>query len=94
MGCLLESGMMDALDRSSFLELQDQIKSLILATDIARQQEFLVAFQVFYHGQYTAGCRLTFECFKGTPEKQFLRHEAERSSPFCAANSFEMRRHQ
>ena len=50
MGCLLESGMMDALDRSSFLELQDQIKSLILATDIARQQEFLVAFQVLYYG--------------------------------------------
>lgn len=48
MACLMESGMMDGLDCSSALELQRQIQSLILATDIARQQEFLVAFQVFF----------------------------------------------
>ena len=38
--------MMDGLERTSAHELQRQIQSLILATDIARQQEFLSAFQV------------------------------------------------
>lgn len=47
MACLMESGMMDGLERASAQELQRQIQSLILATDIARQQEFLTAFQVF-----------------------------------------------
>lgn len=37
---------MDSLERTSAHELQRQIQSLILATDIARQQEFLSAFQV------------------------------------------------
>ena len=37
---------MDGLERTSAHELQRQIQSLILATDIARQQEFLSAFQV------------------------------------------------
>lgn len=46
MACLMESGMMDGLERTSARELQRQIQSLILATDIARQQEFLSAFQV------------------------------------------------
>ncbi len=46
MACLMESGMMDSLERTSAHELQRQIQSLILATDIARQQEFLSAFQV------------------------------------------------
>lgn len=49
MACLMESGMMDGLERSSANELQRQIQSLILATDIARQQEFLGAFQVIGH---------------------------------------------
>ncbi|XP_046652777.1 uncharacterized protein LOC124343496 isoform X3 [Daphnia pulicaria] len=47
MACLMESGMMDSLERTSAHELQRQIQSLILATDIARQQEFLSAFQGF-----------------------------------------------
>ena len=38
--------MMDTLDRHSSQELQHQIQSLILATDIARQHEFLTAFKV------------------------------------------------
>ena len=46
MACLMESGMMDNHERTSAHELQRQIQSLILATDIARQQEFLSAFQV------------------------------------------------
>ena len=46
MACLMESGMMDNLERTAAHELQRQIQSLILATDIARQQEFLSAFQV------------------------------------------------
>lgn len=45
MACLVESGMMDTLDRQSSRELQHQIQSLILATDIARQHEFLTAFK-------------------------------------------------
>lgn len=48
MACLMESGMMDGLERTSAHELQRQIQSLILATDIARQQEFLSAFQVLW----------------------------------------------
>ena len=46
MACLMESGMMDNLERTAAHELQRQIQSLILATDIARHQEFLSAFQV------------------------------------------------
>ena len=38
--------MMDHLDGASSEQLQRQIQSLILATDIARQQEFLEAFKV------------------------------------------------
>lgn len=54
MACLMESGMMDGLERASAQELQRQIQSLILATDIARQQEFLTAFQVFnLYNQHT-----------------------------------------
>jgi len=50
----MESGMMDGLERASAQELQRQIQSLILATDIARQQEFLTAFQVFnLYNQHT-----------------------------------------
>lgn len=46
MACLMESGMMDGLERNAAHDLQRQIQSLILATDIARQQEFLSTFQV------------------------------------------------
>lgn len=45
MACLIESGLMDGLDCKSANELQQQIQSLILATDIARQAEFLSNFQ-------------------------------------------------
>ena len=46
MACLVESGMMDGLDVGERREMQRQIQSLILATDIARQQEFLQALKV------------------------------------------------
>ncbi|XP_053984430.1 uncharacterized protein LOC128879363 isoform X2 [Hylaeus volcanicus] len=44
-GCLLESGVSDQLSASVRPELQRHISSLILATDITRQQEFLVRFK-------------------------------------------------
>lgn len=47
MACLIESGLMEGLDRLSTIDFQQQIQSLILATDIARQHEFLTSFQVW-----------------------------------------------
>ncbi|XP_017881147.1 uncharacterized protein LOC108625558 [Ceratina calcarata] len=44
-GCLLESGVSDQLPASLRPELQRHISSLILATDITRQQEFLFRFR-------------------------------------------------
>nr|XP_034190050.1 uncharacterized protein LOC117608685 isoform X2 [Osmia lignaria] len=44
-GCLLESGVSDQLPANVRPELQRHISSLILATDITRQQEFLVRFK-------------------------------------------------
>ncbi|XP_076641056.1 uncharacterized protein LOC143352446 isoform X3 [Halictus rubicundus] len=44
-GCLLESGVSDQLPANIRPELQRHISSLILATDITRQQEFLVQFK-------------------------------------------------
>ncbi|XP_076249464.1 uncharacterized protein LOC143188861 isoform X2 [Calliopsis andreniformis] len=44
-GCLLESGVSDQLPASVRPELQRHISSLILATDITRQQEFLIRFK-------------------------------------------------
>ncbi|XP_076181519.1 uncharacterized protein LOC143153819 isoform X3 [Ptiloglossa arizonensis] len=44
-GCLLESGVSDQLSANVRPELQRHISSLILATDITRQQEFLVQFK-------------------------------------------------
>lgn len=44
-GCLLESGVADQL-RPYHDELEEQIRELILATDINRQQEFLTKFKV------------------------------------------------
>ncbi|XP_076397422.1 uncharacterized protein LOC100877791 isoform X3 [Megachile rotundata] len=41
-GCLLESGVSDQLPANVRPELQRHISSLILATDITRQQEFLI----------------------------------------------------
>ncbi|KAK9877819.1 hypothetical protein WA026_020054 [Henosepilachna vigintioctopunctata] len=43
-GCLLESGMIDQLSQHRS-ELELQIRELILATDINRQQEFLIKFR-------------------------------------------------
>jgi len=44
-GCLLESNVTEQLGAYR-LELEQQISSLILATDITRQQEFLSRFKV------------------------------------------------
>ncbi|XP_026301697.1 uncharacterized protein LOC414021 isoform X7 [Apis mellifera] len=44
-GCLLESGVSDQLPAHVRPELQRHISSLILATDITRQQEFLIRFK-------------------------------------------------
>ncbi|XP_066590278.1 uncharacterized protein [Prorops nasuta] len=44
-GCLLESGVSDQLPPEIRPELQQRISSLILATDITRQQEFLTRFK-------------------------------------------------
>ena len=46
MGCLLESGVLEQLPDEIKPELQQHISSLILATDITRQQEFLTRFKV------------------------------------------------
>ncbi|XP_042211395.1 uncharacterized protein LOC121858828 isoform X2 [Homarus americanus] len=45
MGCLWESGLLDSWDPKDVSSLQDMIRSLILATDITRQQEFLSKFK-------------------------------------------------
>nr|KAF7423649.1 hypothetical protein H0235_008932 [Vespula pensylvanica] len=44
-GCLIESGVYDQLPGEVRSELQRHISSLILATDITRQQEFLTSFR-------------------------------------------------
>ncbi|XP_047353649.1 uncharacterized protein LOC124950675 isoform X3 [Vespa velutina] len=44
-GCLIESGVSDQLPGEIKSELQHHISSLILATDITRQQEFLTCFR-------------------------------------------------
>ncbi|XP_071548260.1 uncharacterized protein [Panulirus ornatus] len=44
MGCLWESGLIDSWSSEDVTALQDMIRSLILATDITRQQEFLKRF--------------------------------------------------
>lgn len=44
-GCLLESGLADQLT-SVRSDLEQQIRDLILATDINRQNEFLTKFKV------------------------------------------------
>lgn len=43
--CLKESGIFDHIDRESWDEIEWYIRSLILATDITRQQEFLSRFK-------------------------------------------------
>ncbi|XP_054708712.1 uncharacterized protein LOC129218462 [Uloborus diversus] len=43
--CLSESGIFDHLDKDIWLDIQRQIRSLILATDITRQKEFLARFK-------------------------------------------------
>lgn len=44
-GCLLESGVAEQV-QSCRIELEQQIRDLILATDINRQNEFLTRFKV------------------------------------------------
>ena len=46
MGCLWESGMLNNWKSDDVETLQSTIRSLILATDITRQQEFLSKFRV------------------------------------------------
>lgn len=46
MGCLWESGLLDSWDPDDVATLQDMLRSLILATDITRQLEFLTRFRV------------------------------------------------
>ncbi|XP_077496874.1 uncharacterized protein LOC144107648 isoform X2 [Amblyomma americanum] len=43
--CLRQSGIFDHLASSDWDEIEEQIRSLILATDITRQQEFLTRFK-------------------------------------------------
>ena len=43
---MADSGMLSHLEAGRFSELMSQIRSLILATDIARQGEFIGQFQV------------------------------------------------
>ncbi|XP_068234876.1 uncharacterized protein [Palaemon carinicauda] len=51
MGCLWESGLLDSWSPDDVSTLQDMIRSLILATDITRQQEFLTRFQRYLDGE-------------------------------------------
>jgi len=46
MGCLNESGVCDVLGREKVAQVEEQIKSLVLATDITRQQEILTRLKV------------------------------------------------
>ncbi|GFT19316.1 cAMP-specific 3',5'-cyclic phosphodiesterase 7B [Nephila pilipes] len=43
--CLSESGIFDHLEKDTWQDIQMQIRSLILATDITRQKEFLARFK-------------------------------------------------
>jgi len=45
--CFVESGLGKYLSESQFSEFTDLVRSLILATDISRQQEFLTQFRYF-----------------------------------------------
>ncbi|MPC08173.1 High affinity cAMP-specific 3',5'-cyclic phosphodiesterase 7A [Portunus trituberculatus] len=47
MGCLWESGLLDSWAADDVASLQDMLRSLILATDITRQQEFLTRFKLY-----------------------------------------------
>lgn len=58
-GCLLESNLADQL-KDCRKEMEEQIASLILATDITRQQEFLTKFKVVNGSRFTAVIFLTF----------------------------------
>lgn len=55
-GCLVESGILSDLSRSDSNELIVQMRSLILATDIARQSEFISQFK-----EYTSNGSLDME---------------------------------
>ena len=45
--CFVESGLSKYLTNSQFTEFTDLVRSLVLATDISRQQEFLTQFSYF-----------------------------------------------
>lgn len=45
--CFVESGLTKYLTESQFAEFTDLVRSLVLATDISRQQEFLTQFRYF-----------------------------------------------
>ncbi|XP_022686643.1 uncharacterized protein LOC111259157 isoform X2 [Varroa jacobsoni] len=49
--CLQESGCLSQLDDDSWKKVQTAIKSLILATDITRQQEFILRFQRYMESE-------------------------------------------
>ena len=46
MGCLNESGVSAVLGPDRVAQVEEQIRSLVLATDITRQQEFLTRLKV------------------------------------------------
>jgi hypothetical protein len=46
MGCLNESGVSSVLGKERVAQVEEQIRSLVLATDITRQQEFLSQLKV------------------------------------------------
>jgi hypothetical protein len=52
MGCLHESGMSAVLGPDLVQEVEWQIRSLVLATDITRQREFLEKLKVRQDGQF------------------------------------------
>ncbi|XP_035215622.1 uncharacterized protein LOC118189173 isoform X2 [Stegodyphus dumicola] len=49
--CLSESGIFSHLDKEVWQDIQNQIRSLILATDITRQKEFLARFKSYLNSE-------------------------------------------
>ncbi|XP_023220495.1 uncharacterized protein LOC111622370 isoform X2 [Centruroides sculpturatus] len=49
--CLKESGVFDHLDKATWDDIQWRVRSLILATDITRQQKFLARFKIHLENQ-------------------------------------------
>ena len=67
-GCVADSGMLSHLEAGRFSELMAQIRSLILATDIARQSEFIAQFQVGGSGLLPS--RVTERCHRRSARQQ------------------------